>query len=104
MKKTFCFEAVSDKFEEIVDNIKDEYTKPHNYTWFIGFSGGKDSSLLLHLVLDVLHGLHKDRRKRAIWVVGNDTLVESPLVINHLKMLHINLIIELVVAFIMKIL
>ncbi len=65
--------------------MRSEYTKQHSDPWIIAYSGGKDSTLLLHLVWEVLLGLSKQERSRSIYVVGNDTLVESPLVINHLK-------------------
>lgn len=51
----------------------------------VAYSGGKDSTLLLQLVWEVLTSLQKTQVKRPIYIVGNDTLVESPLVIQHLK-------------------
>ena len=30
--------------------ILDEYLQPHEYPWVIGYSGGKDSTLVAHLV------------------------------------------------------
>jgi len=65
--------------------IISEYTKKHSDPWIVAYSGGKDSTLLLHLVWEALLSLPMKERQRRIYVVGNDTLVESPLVINHLK-------------------
>ena len=48
------------------------------------YSGGKDSTLTLQLVIDVLGDLPPTLRKRHIHIVANDTLVEAPLVANHL--------------------
>lgn len=74
-----------EKFGDIKNEIFDEYNQEHSIPWVIGYSGGKDSTLLVHLVLEVLSDIPKSERKREVWVIGNDTLVESPLVIKHLK-------------------
>lgn len=61
-----------------------EYTKKTRTPWIIAYSGGKDSTLLLQLVLEVMQKLPPNERKRQVHIVANDTLVESPPVINHL--------------------
>ena len=72
------------KIDAIRAEILDEYLKPHDFPWIIGFSGGKDSTLVAHLVLEALMSLAPHERRREIHVVSNDTLVESPLVITHI--------------------
>ena len=62
-----------------------EYRKRHNDPWIVAYSGGKDSTLLLHLAWEIMLSLPPEERRREIHVVANDTLVESPLVIQHLK-------------------
>ena len=70
-----------DRSVEIIRrNIKDEYRQSHNKPWIIGFSGGKDSTLMLHLVVESLLELPWSERRRDVHVVANDTLVESPIV------------------------
>ena len=69
-----------DKVEAIKAEIKDEYCLPHQRPWLIGFSGGKDSTLMLQLVVESLLELPWSVRKRPVHVVANDTLVESPIV------------------------
>ena len=71
--------------EDIKNVIRSEYLEAHSYPWIVAYSGGKDSTLLLQLVWEVIAGLPVKQRSRQILVVGNDTLVESPLVINHLR-------------------
>lgn len=66
--------------ERIKDEIKDEYRAAHNKPWIVGFSGGKDSTLMLHLVIETLLELPWSERQRRIHVIANDTLVESPIV------------------------
>lgn len=58
--------------------IRDEYLQPHLKPWVIGFSAGKDSTLLLQLVLETLLQTPPDARTRPVYVLSNDTLVESP--------------------------
>ncbi|MCC7492661.1 MAG: DNA phosphorothioation system sulfurtransferase DndC, partial [Fimbriimonadaceae bacterium] len=47
-------------------------------------SGGKDSTLVAHLVFEMLLALAPEARRREVHVIANDTLVESPLVVRHL--------------------
>jgi DNA sulfur modification protein DndC len=61
-----------------------EYRADHGYPWIIGFSGGKDSTLVLQLVFEMLLDLAPSDRTRPIHVVSNDTLVESPVVMKHI--------------------
>ena len=51
----------------------------------IGFSGGKDSTVVCHLVFEHLLSLPRSDRRRPVHIVTNDTLVESPLVIAHIE-------------------
>ena len=47
---------MSKRIDEIVDEIVDQYTyaDPSQRPWIIGFSGGKDSTVLLTLVWKAL--------------------------------------------------
>ena len=65
--------------------MRAEYRKRHRDPWVVAYSGGKDSTLLLHLAWEVMLSCPPEERRREIHVVANDTLVESPLVIRHLK-------------------
>jgi DNA sulfur modification protein DndC len=49
--------------------IRDEYLQPHTKPWVIGFSAGKDSTLLLHLVLEALLAASPDRRVRPVHIL-----------------------------------
>ncbi|GAM62831.1 3'-phosphoadenosine 5'-phosphosulfate sulfurtransferase dndC [Vibrio ishigakensis] len=53
--------------------------------WVIGYSGGKDSSAVMSLVYLALLGLEPKDRQKPIFVVSSDTLVETPVVVNHVK-------------------
>lgn len=69
----------------LISSVKDEYLDTtQNFPWIVGFSGGKDSTLVVHIIMDALLQVSPGRRKRKVYIVSNDTLVESPLVIKHL--------------------
>jgi DNA sulfur modification protein DndC len=72
--------SLPQQLAEIRADLADEYTQPHAYPWIIGFSGGKDSTLVLQLVLEMLLELPPSQRTRTVHVLSNDTLVESPIV------------------------
>lgn len=72
-------------WETIVADIKAEYLSDvQRYPWIIGFSGGKDSTLVAQAVLEAVLTVRPSARTREIHVVSNDTLVESPFVIAHM--------------------
>ena len=73
------------RLEAVRRVIRKEYGKRHRHPWVVAYSGGKDSTLLLQLVWETVAELPAEERKRSVLVVGNDTLVESPLVIRHLR-------------------
>jgi DNA sulfur modification protein DndC len=65
------------------NEIIDQYLYDENPTrpWIIGFSGGKDSTMLLQLVWNSLRKLDPILLTRKIFVVCNDTLVENPRIV-----------------------
>ena len=71
------------KFNAVRVDLLDEYRQEHDAPWIIGYSGGKDSTLVAHLVFDMLLTLPPSQRVRHVHIVANDTLVESPLVVQH---------------------
>lgn len=76
------FATLPNRLESVRRTIGAEYAKRHRHPWVVAYSGGKDSTLLLQLVWEVVAA---QERRRPVLVVGNDTLVESPLVIRHLR-------------------
>jgi len=76
-------------WENIVADIKAEYLSDvQRYPWIIGFSGGKDSTIVAQAVLEAILAVKPSARTRSIHVVSNDTLVESPLIISHINMVQ----------------
>lgn len=77
--------SIQDYWSDIVQRVKDEYlSSAQNYPWIVGFSGGKDSTVVAHAVFEALHAIPPSKRTRPVHIVSNDTLVESPLVMAHL--------------------
>ena len=72
------------KLNAIMAELRDEYLQPHLSPWIVGYSGGKDSTVVMHLVVEMLLQLPKSDRRRDVHIVSNDTLVESPLVMGHI--------------------
>ncbi len=72
------------KVEYIIEELMDQYQEKDRYNrpWIIGFSGGKDSTVLLTLVWNALDRLKKVGvpLKRLVYVVCNDTMVENPVI------------------------
>jgi DNA sulfur modification protein DndC len=68
----------AEKLKAIRRDLREEYTQSHAKPWIVGFSGGKDSTLLVHLVLECLLAIPPDERTRQVFILSNDTLVESP--------------------------
>ena len=48
--------------------------------WIIGYSGGKDSTATLQLVWMAIAGLEPALRKKTVYVISTDTMVENPVV------------------------
>lgn len=75
------------RIEYIIDEILDQYMYADvtDRPWIIGFSGGKDSTVLLTLVWLALRKIKKEKivpfqLRRSIYVVCNDTMVENPII------------------------
>jgi DNA sulfur modification protein DndC len=77
--------ALDEKLDTARADLRDEYLQPHSIPWIIGFSGGKDSTLVLQLVIEMLLDLAPSQRSRRVHVVSNDTLVEAPVVADHVN-------------------
>lgn len=51
--------------------------------WVVAYSGGKDSTLVLQLVYELIYSLEKEQRK-PVFVIASDTRVEAPNVESYL--------------------
>lgn len=71
-------EAYAAKLKTIRRELRDQYLQSHAKPWIVGFSGGKDSTLLAQLVVECILSVSPDDRHRRVYICSNDTLVESP--------------------------
>lgn len=68
---------------EIYQEICEVYAAD-NLPWVIGYSGGKDSTATLQLVWYALATLPPAQRTKPVYVIASDTLVETPIIVDHL--------------------
>lgn len=70
-------------FHATISRLQDEicslYTAD-DAPWIIGYSGGKDSTATLQLVWSAIVKLPHEQRRKPIYVISTDTLVENPIV------------------------
>jgi DNA sulfur modification protein DndC len=67
-------------FKEIVKDLRALYLADSR-PWLIGFSGGKDSTLVGALVFEAVRSVTPEQRKKEIHVVCTDTRVEIPAIV-----------------------
>jgi DNA sulfur modification protein DndC len=82
----------SKKIEGIIAEIIDQYAYADSSErpWIIGFSGGKDSTVLLTLVWIALQRIREEnpfpyQLRRPVHVVCNDTMVENPIIASYVE-------------------
>jgi len=64
-------------FQEIKVSLRQLYLEDER-PWLVGFSGGKDSTMLASLIFDVVLSIPAEQRKKPISVLCTDTRVEIP--------------------------
>ena len=81
---------LKEKFRIIQKDMYEEYHSERTVApWIVGFSGGKDSTLVVQLVIEMLLDMAPSDRKRPVHILCNDTLVESPILTSFInKMLE----------------
>ncbi len=78
---------MSKAIENVIDELIDQYFYADDTLrpWIIGFSGGKDSTVLLMLVWEALSRIKikYGSLQREVFVVCNDTMVENPIITDY---------------------
>ncbi len=67
-------------FQDIKGSLRQLYLEDER-PWLVGFSGGKDSTMLASLVFDVILSMPAEQRKKPVSVVCTDTRVEIPAIV-----------------------
>lgn len=65
--------------ELLQEEIRTLYTAD-DAPWIIGYSGGKDSTATLQLIWIAIAGLPAEQRRKKIYAISTDTMVENPVV------------------------
>lgn len=68
--------TVQDKAAEVMEGLRELYQRDQR-PWVVAYSGGKDSTALLQLVLMMLENLVNQATK-PVYVIASDTRVEAP--------------------------
>ena len=63
-------------FEDIIQEMMMVY-RHDNRPWLIGYSGGKDSTLLVSLVFRAVSRIPENERNKKVYVITSDTMVEN---------------------------
>lgn len=70
-------------FEDIIQEMMIVYQHDRR-PWLIGYSGGKDSTLLVALAYEAITRLPPEARTKKVYIITSDTLVENPIVKNYM--------------------
>lgn len=69
---------------QISESLKQLYFSDER-PWVVGYSGGKDSTMLVSLVFEMLLSLMPDKRTKDVSIVCTDTCVEIPAVVDRVN-------------------
>lgn len=66
------------------EQIKLAY-KEDDRPWVVGYSGGKDSTVVVQLIFEALSEMNPIDLTKKVYVISSDTLIETPLIINSIN-------------------
>jgi len=67
-------------YQEIKNSLRNLYLQDAR-PWLVGFSGGKDSTMLASLVFETVLSVPADKRKKPVSILCTDTRVEIPAIV-----------------------
>jgi DNA sulfur modification protein DndC len=70
---------MSKTHQEITAELRELY-RADLMPWIVGYSGGKDSTACLQLVWEAVASLPLEERRKKVYVISTDTLVENPVI------------------------
>ncbi|MFC0015083.1 MULTISPECIES: DNA phosphorothioation system sulfurtransferase DndC [Allobacillus] len=70
--------------EEAKQQIKEVYLEDER-PWVVGYSGGKDSTVVSQIVFEALKELDPKQLHKKVFIISSDTLVETPLIIQSIN-------------------
>lgn len=72
-------EELIEDIELLTQEIQELYCQDA-IPWVVGYSGGKDSTTIVQLIWNAIAQLPVEKRRKTIYVITTDTLVENPIV------------------------
>jgi DNA sulfur modification protein DndC len=71
-------------FQQIKDSLHALY-EGDSRPWLVGFSGGKDSTMVASLIFEVIAAIPREKRTKPVLVLCTDTRVEIPAVVEMIE-------------------
>ena len=71
------------RIKRLHDEVREIYLADGR-PWVVGYSGGKDSTTALQLLWSAIAALPVSQRRKKIYVISSDTLVETPVVSHYI--------------------
>ncbi len=71
---------VANRYKDIKDSLKQLY-REDDCPWLIGFSGGKDSTMLASMIFDAVLSVPEEKRTKPVAILCTDTRVEIPAIV-----------------------
>ncbi len=78
-KSAFQQYGFSETISFLADEIRELYLADE-VPWVIGYSGGKDSTVIVQMIWNAIAELPLEKRTKDVHVISTDTLVENPVV------------------------
>ncbi|PWU19852.1 MAG: DNA phosphorothioation system sulfurtransferase DndC [Verrucomicrobia bacterium] len=78
-KSAFSELGLKGTIEQLKREVRELYVSD-DVPWIIGYSGGKDSTAVLQLAWLAIAELPPEKRRKKVYVISTDTLVENPVV------------------------
>lgn len=71
---------IDEKIQKTIEELTEQYFADDR-PWVVTYSGGKDSTTVLHLVISMIQMLHNEGKDhKHVYVVSSDTTVEMPII------------------------
>ena len=71
-------------YQQITDSLRELYLTDSR-PWLVGYSGGKDSTMVASVVFDAVLSVPPDQRKKPVAVLCTDTRVEIPAIVETIE-------------------
>jgi DNA sulfur modification protein DndC len=72
------------KKEDLYKSIQEVY-KSDDRPWVVGFSGGKDSTVVVQIIFYALSSMSKEDLTKPVYIISSDTMVENPKILQHIN-------------------